>query len=172
MLGTDVAHGATYVLRACSVLTFRTALYQDYLKFRELPAGQNLIVAIAVYSGYNQEEMWLWGGASGVCAVRCEVCCDAKMVDTRPRIKRRPHSIFHTSVTKNEEEKDGPDGGNMRGTGGFADNEPVVDRPRAVPVDVLPELHGRGEERGWAHDRDVRAPDEGGARQREHPRQL
>ncbi|KAJ1480581.1 DNA-directed RNA polymerase II subunit RPB2 [Baffinella frigidus] len=28
----------------------------DFLRFRELPAGQNLIVAIAVYSGYNQED--------------------------------------------------------------------------------------------------------------------
>merc|ERR1719446_1100416 len=28
----------------------------EYLRFRELPAGQNSIVAIACYSGYNQED--------------------------------------------------------------------------------------------------------------------
>ena len=28
----------------------------DYLRFKELPAGQNAIVAIACYSGYNQED--------------------------------------------------------------------------------------------------------------------
>ena len=36
----------------------------NFLKFRELPAGQNLIVAIAVYSGYNQEDSLIMSQSS------------------------------------------------------------------------------------------------------------
>ncbi|GMM27659.1 DNA-directed RNA polymerase II core subunit [Martiniozyma asiatica (nom. inval.)] len=36
----------------------------EYLKFRELPAGQNAIVAIACYSGYNQEDSMIMNQSS------------------------------------------------------------------------------------------------------------
>ena len=36
----------------------------DYLKFRELPAGINAIVAIMCYSGYNQEDSLMLNGSS------------------------------------------------------------------------------------------------------------
>lgn len=36
----------------------------DFLRFRELPAGHNAVVAIACYSGYNQEDSMMMNQSS------------------------------------------------------------------------------------------------------------
>lgn len=61
----------------------------EYLHFRELPAGHNAIVAIACYSGYNQEDSVMFNQSS------IDRGFFRSMFFRSYRVRQQSHQLFH-----------------------------------------------------------------------------
>lgn len=70
----------------------------EHLHFRELPAGHNAIVAIACYSGYNQEDSVMFSQSSIDRGFFRSMFFRSYKVSTPPPVLARPPALYQVTL--------------------------------------------------------------------------